>query len=210
MALDTKSPPTAGDPRVQLLSPLGSYAAITPVNDALFTAHVLLHTHDLSEIAASDINVAVFITPVPASAEEWAAVGITDALKLAMINLLTAPTPAAWSGALPMRPVSNTVPRRRPTAPLDARTSRSVAFPIDFRGASAGHYLLLAVASSAADPVSVASLPGATLQDLVLGSHHVGMRSCSSGESRYLSVLTAQSASAPSTVGRTRGSVSFV
>ncbi len=176
VALDTKTPPTLGDRDVHLVAPLGSYAAVTPVSNAVFTAHVLLHTYELSEIAATDINVALFITPVPASAEEWAAVGISDALKLAMTNLLTAAAPAAWNSALSMQPVTLAVPRRRPSLPLDARTSRSVAFPIDFRGAGASHYLLLAVASSIADPVSVLSLPGATLRDLVLGSHHVGMR----------------------------------
>jgi hypothetical protein len=63
-----------------------------------------------------------------------------------------------------------------PSGDLDARRPRPVTFTVDWSGQPSGSlWLLVAVVSADADPVSAASLAGATLLDLVLGSHHVAV-----------------------------------
>jgi hypothetical protein len=65
---------------------------------------------------------------------------------------------------------------QRPSGDLDARRPRPVTFTVDWSGQPSGSlWLLVAVVSADADPVSAASLSGATLLDLVLGSHHVAV-----------------------------------
>jgi hypothetical protein len=60
---------------------------------------------------------------------------------------------------------------------VDARTPRPVTFDVDFTGNPAGQkFVLLAVVHSTPDPVSAASLTGATLQELVLKCHQVAIR----------------------------------
>ncbi len=175
VTLNTGAPARFGDADVHLVSPLGGYAAVRFVFDEVYTTHVLVHNRYLTEIAASAVRAAVFITAVPPAVEQWAAFAVTPAHKAAIVDLLTAAAPAAWPFTT-LRPVSSGVPRRNPVAPVDARTPRTVSFATDLAGFRRGHYALIAVVSSTTDPVSLASLDGATLQELVLNSHHVGVR----------------------------------
>jgi hypothetical protein len=64
-----------------------------------------------------------------------------------------------------------------PAGPLDARIARVVTFTLDLTAEAIGSViLLLAVVSSSVDPVTAASLGGATVKDLVLGSRHVAAK----------------------------------
>ena len=161
---------------VKLVSPLGSYAAAVAVRDEVYRVHVLVHYRDLTAVAANDVRVAVFIRPMPATVSEWEVVAMLDPLKIAIADLLTAAAPSPWPGGLEMVPIDLANLRGSPAAPVAARTPRVVSLDVDFRGAAAGNYMLLAVASASTDPVSLASLSGATVKDLVLNSHHVGVR----------------------------------
>jgi hypothetical protein len=161
---------------VKLVAPLGSYVAGVAVRDEIYRVHVLVHYRDLTAVAANDVRVGVFIRPVPATVSEWEAVAISDPLKTAIANVLTAAAPSPWPGGMEMAPIDPANLRLSPADPVEARTPRAVSFDVDFRGAAAGDYLVLAVASAATDAVSLASLSGATVRDLVLNSHHVGVR----------------------------------
>jgi hypothetical protein len=171
--------PEFADSNVSLISPLGAFAAAYMAGDETLRVHVLVHSRDVTAVPAADVNVALFIRPIPATVEEWDGVRIDDddhTLKQAITDLLVAPVPAPWDGSVGMMPADVASPRRSPAHPVDARTPRAVTFEVDMRGAASGHYLLLAVASATVDPVSPASLPGATVKDLVLESRHAGVR----------------------------------
>ena len=160
---------------VYLVSPLGEYATARYVRGST-RVHVLVHYRDLNAVAANDVRVAVFIRPVAATVSEWGAVAISDTLKIAISNLLTAAAPSPWPGGLEMAPIDPANLRLSPAAPVDARTPRAVSFAVDFSGVALGNYMLLAVASASTDPVSRDSLSGANVMELVLNSHHVGVR----------------------------------
>ena len=102
--------------------------------------------------------------------------GDSDPLKNAIVDLLTAAAPSPWPGGMEMAPIDPANLRLSPAHPVDARSPRDVPFDVDFSGVAAGDHLVLAVASAVSDPVSLASLSGATVKDLVLNSHHVGVR----------------------------------
>jgi hypothetical protein len=78
--------------------------------------------------------------------------------------------PAGWE-------VADPTGIRRVTSPLDARRPRAAAFAVDWAGhPAASQWLLVAVVSAPGDTVTAGSLPGVTLQDVVLGSHHVAVK----------------------------------
>jgi hypothetical protein len=65
-----------------------------------------------------------------------------------------------------------------PRLDVDARNPRVVTFDVNF-GALTGakrHFVLLAIVHSEPDPVTVDTLTGANLQELILFSHHVAAR----------------------------------
>ena len=170
--------------QVPLVPPLGNYVAAMWVGEDVYRIHVLVHYRDSTAVPADDVRVGVFLQPVPDTVSEWEALTASGLFLDAVTDLLTAAVPPSWPGGLGWEPIDPANPRLSPRDSVDARTPRVVTFDLDFRGAASGSYMLLAVASAATDHVSPVSLSGdpgttnvtLTVKDLVLNSHHVGVR----------------------------------
>jgi hypothetical protein len=135
---------------------------------------VLVHYRDVRPVAATDVRVTLLRRQLPANQAQWPGIPIAAAWKTAVAQLMTGANPALGDGWTVADSGSRT---RQPSGPVDARTPRPVTFDVDFTGNPAGqNFVLLAVVHSTPDPVSAASLTGATLQELVLKCHQVAIR----------------------------------
>jgi len=147
--------------------------AISLVPPRKINVDVLVHCRDSRPVAAGDVRVALLrrqladqaIEPVIPIAAEW-----KDKLVQLMGGGVPAAFPDGWELADPFR-------TRQPGSDVDARTPRAVTFNVNFTNTQPHtRWLLLAVVHSVPDPVTVASLVGDNLTDLVLNSHQVAGR----------------------------------
>lgn len=155
-------------------APLGSPASI---GLRRVRAHVdvqVHHRHPIA-VAGNDVKLTLLMRNVTGTADPaWAALPCawTAAVQTLLRSGGAVPALAdGWSFA----DTGTTV--RSPAAAVDARLSRTVTFDIDLRALAApARVLLVAVAHSSVD---VVTLPGAspTLQNLVLGTRFVALRS---------------------------------
>lgn len=155
--------PAAGPPEISL------------VKKRKYQIDVLVHYRDLRPLAATSVRVALLRRELPAAQAQWPAIGITDAWKAKVVQLMAggaAPAfPDGWTVA------DTTSPTLTLGADIDARLPRAVTFTANFAGAPNGrHYVLLAVVSSVPDPISAAGIVGANLQDLILKNHQFAAR----------------------------------
>jgi hypothetical protein len=150
------------------------------------SAFVLVHHRHTTPLLPADVVVALLKRPLTAGDGDGGGIALSPAWRAAVHALLVGGTAgtlddgwmrveqtgAANSGVS----VADTV--RNPAAAIDARMPRAAAFTLDLTGVAAGkRFLLLAVVSSTADPLTVAELGGsATIADLVLGCRHAGAR----------------------------------
>jgi hypothetical protein len=136
---------------------------------------VLIHRRDVRPVPDTTVRAMLLRRHLDPADLDGAAVAIDAAWRQAVVDRLTgagapAALPAGWD--LP----AGAPGTQRPTGDLDARRPRPVTFTVDWSAQPSGSlWLLVAVASADADPASNASLPGATLLDLALGSHHVAV-----------------------------------
>jgi hypothetical protein len=127
------------------------------------TVFVLAHHRDSRPLPAADVNVLLLRRGLAAAEGDGRDLPVSDAWKTAVAQLLTGatvPLPDGWSVV---------DGRQHPHAPVDARLARTARFVFS---PPAGATLLLAVVSSAADPLEPATLSGSTVRALVEGSHH--------------------------------------
>ena len=148
---------------------------------------VLVHHRDSRPVARADVRVAVLSRPMPADPNTWGAIAISDEWKARVAQLMSGAAlppgfalPDSWNIADPAR-------TRQPGGDVDARLPRVVSFNVDFsprlnpdgtQGVPPDSmWILLAVVHAAnSDPVAAGDIAGATLQDVVRGSHHFAAR----------------------------------
>lgn len=154
--------PTFGPPSISLLQARKS------------KVDVLIHHRDVRPVAGDQVKVTLLRRPLDPDQTTWPGIAIAADWKDKVVQLIGGASPAFpdnWTvadAASPTRPAPGT---------LDARLPRGVTFDVDFAGAAApARFLLLAVVHSTPDPISVGSLIGDTLQNLILQSHQVAAR----------------------------------
>ena len=129
-------------------------------------------------MAHDRVRVTLLRRPILDTEAQWKTVAISGTWKTRVTQLLSAATvpagftlPDGWVIADTQRVLS-------PRLDVDARNPRVVTFDVNF-GALTGarrHFVLLAVVHSDPDPVTVDTLTGANLEELILFSHHVAAR----------------------------------
>jgi hypothetical protein len=155
------------------LPPPGGSPASIGVRPVQVRVDVLVHHRHLTPVAGSDAKVTLLRRDVSGTnATAWAALAGTWAAPVQTLlgSGGAAPAlPAGWAFADTGTPV------RSPIGPVDARLPRAVTFDVDLRGLSSpARVLFVTVVSSTIDPVA---LPNQALQNLVLGSRFVAVRS---------------------------------
>lgn len=164
-------PPTIG------AGPAQGPPEISEVERRKYKIDVLIHHRDLRPLAFGDIRVTLLRRPITEARAAWPAIAIGAQWKTRVEQLMSGSPPAGWSLPDNWAVADAASPTRQPTANVDARTPRAVTFDVGFSGAPLNrHFVLLAVVHSAPDPVSVASLAGDSLKDLILKCHHVAAR----------------------------------
>ena len=143
-----------------------------------YRVDVLVHHRHQLPVAHDRVRVTLLRRPILDTEAQWKTVAISGTWKTRVTQLLSAATvpagftlPDGWVIADTQRVLS---PRRD----VDARNPRVVTFDVNF-GALTGarrHFVLLAVVHSDPDPVTVDTLTGANLEELILFSHHVAAR----------------------------------
>ena len=138
-----------------------------------YSVHVMVHHRHFEPVPAGDAQVFLLRREIADAEGDGAAVALSPAWKNAVVSSMTG-TPAVLPDGWEV------VGRRFTTAPLSATTPRPVSFDLDFSAdppfPDETSWMLLAITSSGADAVGVASLNGGTIRDLVLNSHHVAAR----------------------------------
>jgi hypothetical protein len=134
---------------------------------------VMVHHRHFEPIAAGLAQVFLLRRQITDAEADGAAVALSAQWKNAVVSWMTgtpAPLPDGWE----------VVGRRMTSAPLSATVPRPVTIDIDFSPdppfADESSWMLLALTASNTDPVSVASLNGGTIRELVLNSHHAAAR----------------------------------
>jgi hypothetical protein len=142
-----------------------------------YRVDVLVHHRHQLPVAHDRVRVTLLRRPIPDTEPQWITIAITGAWKTRVTQLLSdnpppgLTLPDGWVTAGTQHVLS---PRRD----VDARNPRVVTFDVDF-GTLTGarrHFVLLAVVHSDPDPVTVDTLTGVNLQELILFSHHVAAR----------------------------------
>lgn len=172
---DGFDPETATVPPPPPFSDWPSPPPVSRVDQRKYVVDVLVHYRDLRPLAKDQVRVTLLMRPLPADNTQWAGIAMSEAWKSAVGQLMSGgPAPALpdnWSttdAAFSTRPLRSDI---------DARTPRAVTFDADFTSLATGQYaVLLAIVHSTPDPVTAASLTGATLGDLVLNCHQVAVR----------------------------------
>lgn len=138
-----------------------------------YRIEVMVHHRHFEPVASGAAQVFLLRRRLTDAEADGAAVALGDPWKNAVVSWMTGtsvPLPDGWE----------VVGRRMTSAPLSAPHPRAVAFDLDFSAdppfPDESSWMLLALAASSADPVSVASLGGGTIRDLVLNSHHAAAR----------------------------------
>ena len=143
-----------------------------------YRVDVLVHHRHQLPVAHDRVRVTLLRRPILDTEAQWKTVAISGTWKTRVTQLLSAATvpagftlPDGWVIADTQRVLS-------PRLDVDARNPRVVTFDVNF-GALTGarrHFVLLAVVHSDPDPVTVDTLTGANLEELILFSHHVAAR----------------------------------
>jgi len=85
--------------------------------------------------------------------------------------------PDGWTVAGPLVVKADVGPTLTLDADIDARTPRPVTFAVTFKDdPQHRRYILLAVVTSAPDPITAAGITGANLKDLILNNHQFAAR----------------------------------
>lgn len=137
---------------------------------------VMVHYPDLRPLDHGQVRVTLLRRQLPDVIAQWPGIAISAAWKTGVEQLMSG---AAGGGPLPdgWVPADTTSRTRLLTSDIDARTPRAVTFSVNFNNLGHDKFaVLLAVVHSTPDPVSSASLTGATIQDLVLNCHQVAAR----------------------------------
>jgi hypothetical protein len=137
---------------------------------------VLVHHRDSRPLVGDNVRVTLLRRNLPADPVTWPALAVGNAWKDAVVQVLTGTPPGAlpdgWTYA---DSGANRV--RRPRSAVDAQMPRAVTFETSFAGAPIDQrIMLLAVVHSSADPITQGELPGTTLQEVILRSHHLAAR----------------------------------
>ena len=154
------------------------------VMGAAYDAFVMAHHRHMTPAAAADVKVVLLKRRIAAADGDGGVIALSNAWKQALVNLLAGGQNGAlddfWrisSSPETANPVSNAIAPadiRNPAAPIDARTPRPAKFQLNLIGAPDGQrYLLLAVMSTARDPLRIEELSGATVAEVALGCRHV-------------------------------------
>jgi hypothetical protein len=171
LELVVENPTTAG-------STLGEGPpAISIVAKRRYKLDIMVHYRDLRSLPATDVRVALFRRLLPANIADWPTIAIDATLKTRIEQLMSGSPPGTWALPAPWVVADASARTKQLAAPVEARTPRAVTFETTFAGTTVGqHFLLLAVVHSTPDPVSVATLTGANLKDLIQTCHHVAAR----------------------------------
>jgi hypothetical protein len=157
----------------------GTSISERPVLDRrAYHVDVLVHHRDSRPVPASQVRVTLLRRLLTGPEETWGSVAISTAWKVSVQQLLSGdPLPPGWSLDDGWS-TANTPRVLSPRGAVDARTPRAVTFDLNFTAITGPRTrdVLLAIVHSSADPVSVASLAGSTLEELVTFSHHVAAR----------------------------------
>ena len=151
-------------------------------------AFVLAHHRHVKPAAANDIKIVLLKRRLTEAEGDGAGIALSTAWKDAVAKLLVsnqgatldnrwkrADAPETSDPATNAVTVANTV--RAIAGPIDARTPRPAVFNLNLAAAILKQrYLLLAVMTSAKDPLTRAELEQPTVGDLVLNSRHVCAR----------------------------------
>jgi hypothetical protein len=147
----------------------------------------MVHHRHTNPVPAADVKVVVLKRRITAAEGDGGGIALSAAWKNALVNLLlngqNGTLDDHWriaSAAETANPAANAIAVadiRNPAAPVEARMPRAATFQLNLSGAPDGQrYLLLAVMSSARDPLRIEELAGATVADVVLGSRHACAR----------------------------------
>ena len=139
---------------------------------------VLVHHRDQRPLRPDQVRVTLLRRLLTGPRESWGNLAISAAWKGRVQQLLSGnPLPPGFSLVDGWRTAS-TPAVLSPRGPIEVRTPRAVSFDINFTAVTGPRtrHVLLAIVHSDADPVTVASLAGSTLQELVEFSHHVAAR----------------------------------
>jgi hypothetical protein len=165
------------DPPDPTLNPAPGPPQISRVKARKYKVDVLAHYRDLRPLPAAQVRLALFRRLLPADATQWPGIAISAAWKTAVQQLMSGSPPGGWAMPDGWTAADSGSRTRQISSDIDARTPRAVTFDVDFKGATVGQkIMLLAVVQSTPDPVSVASLVGDNLKDLILKSHQVAAR----------------------------------
>jgi len=143
----------------------------------LYRVDVLVHHRDQRPARHDGVRVTLLRRAIPDDEPHWITIAISGTWKTRVTQLLSdSPPPGltlpdGWLIAGTQRVLS-------PRLDVDARNPRVVTYDVNF-GALTGakrHFVLLAIVHSEPDPVTVDTLTGANLQELILFSHHVAAR----------------------------------
>ena len=147
---------------------------ISHVDPRRYFVDVLVHYRDLRPLAKDQVGVALFMRPLTDNQGSWPTTPITDDWRNFVVQTIAGGAPL--NGPDTWQAADATSPSKVLSSDIDARTPRAVTFSVDFTGLKGQYAVLLAAVHSTPDPLSAATLTGATLQDLVLNCHQVAVR----------------------------------
>ena len=173
------------------LTTIGKLDARFPAQQVIADKHkafVLAHYRHVKSAVANDVKIVLLKRRITEAEGDGAGIALSTAWKDAVAKLLVSSQSATlddrWKRADAVESsnpatnavtVANTV--RAIAGPIDARTPRPAVFNLDLAAATLKQrYLLLAVMTSAKDPLTRAELDQPTVGDLVLNSRHVCAR----------------------------------
>jgi hypothetical protein len=186
-------PPTEAEvaalsPWVVSIGPAANRISAQRVTATTHSAFVLVHHRHTKPVPATEIKVALLKRRMVEADGDGGELALSDAWKTAVVDLVAngqnvnlddhwkrvdAPEDSdpVTSAVTP----ANTV--KSPAGAIEARLPRAAAFSLNLAAATAGQrYLLLAIVSSSADPLTTAEMVGAKVGDVVLNCRHVCAR----------------------------------
>lgn len=147
----------------------------TAVNRHKTAVDVMVHRRHSRPLGQDEAGVVLLRRALTRAEGDGATVAVDDAWRSAVVDRLTgaaSPTalPAGWELADPSGP-------KLVRSPLDARRPRAVSFTVDWAGKPRrSRWLIVAACSAPGDVITTAALAGASVRELVLGSHHVAVK----------------------------------
>ena len=173
--------PTEADLHELIVEPGVTAPLVIPREPALerrlYRVDVLVHHRDQRPVRRDQVRVTLLRRAIPDNEAQWITIPISGTWKTRVTQLLSASPPPGLT--LPDGWVTAGTQRvRSPQRDIDARNPRVVTFDVNFAALTGAprRFVLLGIVHSEPDPVTVQSLAGDNLQELILFSHHAAAR----------------------------------